>query len=200
MNQHLANQVRLAQQHMQAQMQARVGQRQQQPVNVGQCGGPGGPWSCAPNLPPLSNAPQILARDCAPLGVRVQASAGGALTTATIAPAAGAFYVFGVRSFNSEDEITIQSIRTSGSTVAYNAGPFDAASYNTIDCWCGVNWDCITTTTPLQIQFNSIGSPSTPPFLNLTLFGRFVQGFNVCYPGFPNPFVPMPPSSAPSGF
>jgi hypothetical protein len=191
MNQ-MAQQVRIAQANLQQAMRQQaaslaVGQRAQAPASVGQCGPT--PWNCSPNLPPLPmQANQLLTRDCAPLGIRVQASTAGALTTATIAPSAGAYYIFGVRSFNGEDEITIQTIRTAGSTVAMNAGPFDAAAYNTIDCWCGVDWGCITTTTPLTIQFNSVGSPSTPPFLNWVLFGRFVQGWNTCYVGIPSPF------------
>ena len=195
----MAHQVRLAQQQMQAQMNARASVGARQPVAVGQCGP--SPWNCGPGMPAIPpgmmvQPNQLLARDCAPLGLRVQASTGGALTTATIAPSAGLYYIFGVRSFNSEDEVQIQSIRTSGSTIAMNAGPFDAAAYNTIDCWCGVNWGCISTTNPLTVQFNSVGSPSTPPFLNWVLFGRFIQGWNTCYPGLPDPFqgsgVPFP--------
>ena len=127
----MAHQVRLAQQQMQAQMNARASVGARQPVAVGQCGP--SPWNCGPGMPAIPpgmmvQPNQLLARDCAPLGLRVQASTGGALTTATIAPSAGLYYIFGVRSFNSEDEVQIQSIRTSGSTIAMNAGPFDAAA------------------------------------------------------------------------
>lgn len=205
MSQALQQQVRLAQQIALLQQQQRtpaaVGQRQQAPVAVGQCGGGPTPWNCAPNMPMLANASpgQILARDCAPLGIRAQALAGGAATIATVTPTAGLFYVYGVASCNSCEEIQVNTVQTAGSTIAMNAGPFDSAAYNTVDCWCAVNWGCISPQNPGTINFQSIGSPSTPPYLLWTLFGRFIQGWNTCYPGLPDPYVPVPGSGVPVG-
>jgi hypothetical protein len=203
MNQ-LQQQVQLAQQIARLQQQMRgtpaVGQRREAPVAVGQCGPT--PWAnCAPNVVPIGNANpgQILAVQCSPLGIRAQALAGGAATLATVAPTAGIYQIYGVASCNSCEEIQVNSVQTAGSTIAFNAGPFDSAAYNTVDCWCSVNWGCVSPQNPGTINFQSIGSPSTAPFLLWTLFGLFTQGWQTCYPGLPNPFVPVPPSNIPPG-
>lgn len=192
-----ARQVKLAQQ------QVRVGQalrrapaQAQQPVNVAGCGGFGQNimsegWgdpslpNAAPRVPPelLVNPYQILQNFYSPLGFRAQAAAGGALTTVSVFPTQGLFFGAGIRTFNQPDEILIQRISAAGADIALNAGPFDAAAYNTIECFCPIDVGCFQRNDPLTISFSSIGTPSVAPFLNGVIFGTQQQSYKACYPG-----------------
>lgn len=142
----------------------------------------------APWVPPqaLVNPYQVLQQNYTPLGFRVQAnSPAGTSTTIVIAPNQGLFYIAGIRAFNQPDEIEILRVSTGGADIARNAASFDFAAYNTIECFCPVEWGCISNQSPMTLTFASIGTPSTAPFINGVLFGTYQQSFNSCYPGLP---------------
>jgi hypothetical protein len=186
----------------------RVMGRQSNPVSVGACGSP---WDATagygtgqyglqygvnqnfyPSLPQnapnagafLVNPNQVLQQNYSPLGLRFQAVA-GQTTNVELAPTHGLYYIAGIRTFVQPDVIFIERVSTGGADLARNAGPFDAASYNTVECFCPVDWGCISSQQPMQIAFSAVGTPSVQPFLNLSLFGTQQQSFNSCYPGLP---------------
>lgn len=133
----------------------------------------------------LVNPCQVIQQNYTPLGFRIQAnSPAGTSTTIIISPnSGGMFYVAGIRIFNQPDEIEILRISSGGADIARNAASFDAAAYNTLECFCPVDWGCISNQSPMTLTFASIGNPSTAPFINGVLFGTFQQSWNSCYPG-----------------
>lgn len=144
----------------------------------------------APWVPPqaMVNPYQVIQQNYTPLGFRVQANTpAGSATTIIIAPNnGGLFYISGIRSFNQPDEIEILRISSGGADIARNAASFDFAAYNTIECFCPVDWGCISNQSPMTLTFASIGNPSIAPFINGVLFGTFQQSWNSCYPGLPS--------------
>jgi hypothetical protein len=139
----------------------------------------------APNVqnPLLVNPFQVIQQNYSPLGTRTTIAIGGVVTQIDIAPNTGLFYIAGVRSCNDCDEVDIIRVISGGADVARNAGTFDAAAYNTIECFCPVDWGVITHNQPLQIQAMPVGTPSAAPVLNWTLFGTQQQSWNSAYPG-----------------
>lgn len=221
----MQRQIRMAQNQMR-QHKARVGQRGQQPVNVGACGSPwqpspfyAGQWGAqwgpnvphsdvvpqnAPNVPPqmLASPTDIIRANQTSFSIRAQAAANNAVVTVEGNPIAGLFYTSAVRSCNECNEIDIQTITTGGSSINRLAGPTDAVAWNTIECQCPVDWGCISSQNPIRISFSAVGTPSVAPFLTLILFGTRDESFNSCYPGLPAAVGLLPgaygwPSNAP---
>jgi hypothetical protein len=139
----------------------------------------------APNVqsPLLVHPLQVIQQNYSPIGIRNQLEVGGAVLQIEVSPNHGLFYIAGVRSGNDFNEITIIRVTTGGADIARNAGAFDAAAYNTIECFCPVDWGVISAMQPLVIQAVPIGTPSSAPWLNWTLFGTQQQSFNSAYPG-----------------
>jgi len=139
----------------------------------------------APNVqaPLLVNPFQVIQQNYSPLGIRDAVEVGGVVTQIEVAPNHGLFYIAGVRSGNDFNEVTIIRVTTGGADIARNAGSFDAAAYNTIECFCPVDWGVISQNQPLIITAQPIGTPSVAPVLNWTLFGTQQQSWNSAYPG-----------------
>jgi hypothetical protein len=125
-----------------------------------------------------------IVRDEAALGICVEANVpAGCLTTILVTPENGSnFHVKGVRSLNVPGEIEIVRIADSTGDIAFNAGPFDSASYS-LDVpsnlaklaehngYYEVPWGAITGENPIMITFRSLGTPAMSPYLRWTLFG-----------------------------
>ncbi len=142
----------------------------------------------APHVPPdkIVRSDQILAEAYAPLGIRQTAAAvAGTGTTLLIAPIAGLFSINGVKSSNDADEIDITLIHTSNSSVQRNAGTFDWAAFNTVECFCPVDWGCVSQQAPLRLTFTAVSVGTTPPVMSGTLWGVKYESFNSCYAGIP---------------
>jgi hypothetical protein len=133
----------------------------------------------------LVNPYQVIQSNYVPLGVDMSVTADGAAVTGSFFPTHGLYYIAGIRVCNECDEIEIVRITTGGSDLARNAGAFDAAAYNTIECFCPVDWGCISQQNPLNLTARAKGTPSVAPTLTAILFGTHQQGFNTCYPGLP---------------
>lgn len=140
------------------------------------------PWV---NPAGLVNPYQVIQQNYSPLGIRMPLPGGGAPATLSAFPNHGLFYIAGVRVCNECDEVDIIRITTGGADLARNAAPFDAAAYNTIECFCPVDWGCISKEQPLNITAAAVGTPSVGPTLNAILFGTQQQSWNSCYPGLP---------------
>ena len=179
-----------------------VGQRptETEMLALGACGSPWLPMrpgaapsnpslpTFAPHVPPdkVVRSDQVLAEAYAPLGVRQTAAAvAGTITTLLIAPIAGLFSINGVKSCNPCDEIDITLIHTSNSSVQRNAGTFDWAAFNTVECFCPVDWGCTSQQAPLRLSFTAVTVGSTPPVMSGTLWGVKYESFNSCYAGIP---------------
>lgn len=132
----------------------------------------------------LVNPYQVIQQNYSPLGIRMPLMTTGP-STVSIFPNHGLFYIAGVRVCNECDEVDIIRITTGGADLARNAAPFDAAAYNTIECFCPVDWGCISKEQPLNITAEPVGTPSVAPTLNAILFGTQQQSWNSCYPGLP---------------
>lgn len=140
------------------------------------------PWI---NAAGLVNPYQVIQQNYSPLGIRFALPLNGDAATISVFPNHGLYYIAGVRVCNECDEVEIVRVTTGGADLARNAAPFDAAAYNTIECFCPVDWGCISKEQPLNLTARSVGTASVPTVLNAILFGTQQQSWNSCYPGLP---------------
>lgn len=190
MSQMLRRQLALAQQRLQGQRPA-VGR---QAVNVAGCNSDYGcnivPGAGQYGAQRVVTPDQVIQKNYAPFSITAQAAA--AEQTVQASPRAGIAQICGVRSCNDAMEVTINGIRTAGVALDQLAGPTDASAWNTVECFCPVNWGCVSPQQQLEVDFVQFGSPSPSPFLCLIVFTTWVQAVDSCYPG-----LPLPPSSVP---
>lgn len=155
-------------------------------------GGPGQAWTpigqfqSLPNLaPPVANlmGPGTTLRQyLAPCSIIVQLEALGASTNLEISAAGGAiFWGLGLRSLNDPNTVIVNSIETG--SIDYDLIPcdgVDSAYWATDDCFCPFPIGCFTNVSPLRVEFSAFGTPSTRPFLNLTVVGTRDGSLNDC--------------------
>jgi hypothetical protein len=125
------------------------------------------------------------------------------------------FYGCCARSFNGAGEVGIISIFSGANDVDLlcpGSGSLDINYFNTNgnECCCPFDFGCFSSFFPLIMEFEAIGAPSVPPLINMVIGGSRAQGGNACafwpglwglpMPGQPGSSVPVPGSSAPSGF
>jgi len=145
-------------------------------AGLGQGGFPAGVQGCAP-------APAVpagmLQQNCSvyqecfvPLGIRFGVDTAGNIYPAnqiglapdpTLAapgfqlfPRNGNFWIFGVKFFCPPGEVVFDSVITGDSDWNHLLGPTDCATWNTIECFCPVNWGCISITNPLRMTARAV--------------------------------------------
>ncbi|MCK5649752.1 MAG: hypothetical protein KAJ42_00175 [Gemmatimonadetes bacterium] len=150
-------------------------------AGLGQGGFPAGVQGCAP-APAVP--PPLLQQDCSvyqecfvPLGIAFGVDQAGNIYSDTLIgqapnPALGApgyqlfprngnFWIFGVRFFTDVNFVVIESVITGDSDWNHLLGPVDPATWNVDECFCPVNWGCISITNPLRITARSIDTIAT---------------------------------------
>jgi hypothetical protein len=166
------------------------------------------PQNCPP-VPAAQGPGPVLRQRDAPLSAVVQVEEVGSPTCIELCCKGGSvFYGSGFRSLNDPFQVMIESI-TSGS-LNYDlicGDAIDAAYWNTDDCWCAMEFGCITCISPVTICFSAFGTPSVLPYINVVIVGCRDSGWMDCgyrpdfYPpgyGWPGA-VPVPPGGGGGG-
>ena len=149
----------------------------------------GAPWGGLPN------EPQPFLQDAALIAVQVQPDDNDPITV-QVSCGNSLFYGCCARSFNGAGEVNLLSIFSGSSDVDLlcpGSGGLDINFFNTNgnECCCPFDFGCFSSFFPLILEFEPIGAPSTPPFINMVIGGSRLQGGNACafwpglYPGFP---------------
>jgi hypothetical protein len=167
-----------------------VGARYNQPASVGACSMYSGPGCDSGNCPttpgnyPAQVPPMppnsVIQNTMSPCGVRGTVPTSGASVTFQISPI-GYYYICGVRTFNNANTVDVVTLIGGQSTVQLNACAFDAAAYNTNECFCPVDWGCASQTTPFEITVQAVSTQTVAPTFTAVLFGCWQQALG-CYP------------------
>lgn len=187
------------------QMQARMAQGQGQGLAVPQganaanlAGCDNGQCMTSPYEQPFAGYPQyggVGVQTAALIGVTASfatdAGADGTLT-AEISCAARLFNGCGARAFNGPFEVSLISGVSGFDDRNLFCTPIDLNYFNTNGngCYCEFDWGCFSQLAPLILTFAVIGTPSTPPLVNLVIAGQSLSGGDACsfwpgmYPGF----------------
>jgi hypothetical protein len=150
--------------------------------------------------------PMPFVQDAALIAVQVQPDDNEPITV-QVSCGNSLFYGCCARSFNGPGEVNILSIFSGSSDVDLlcpGSGGLDINFFNTNgnECCCPFDFGCFSSFFPLILEFDPIGTPSTPPFINMVIGGSRLQGGNACafWPGlFPGVPPMAPPSGAPVG-
>lgn len=109
-------------------------------------------------------------------------------------PRVGTFTIFGVKFFNDPGVAEITAIQASDNDTNQILSPTDTAAWNTDDCFCPVNWGCVSTTSPLRIAARAVTQEQTPTVqaVNGAAWGIRTQSFGTCGPYGPAYGMPVP--------
>jgi len=172
-------------------------------AGYGQGGFPAGVAGCAPApaVPPqIATQRGDLYTNCfVPLGVEFGVDGNGNIYPASqigqpVAGATGAapgfqvfvrngvFWIFGFKSFCGPGVVELDSVITGDSDWNHLLGPTDCATWNTDQCFCPVNWGCVSITNPARITARSVsGSTVVEPFRG-SLWGIRASSNYACGP------------------
>jgi len=71
-------------------------------------------------------------------------------------PRNGNFWIFGLKIFTEPNVAEFNVVQTGDSDWNHMLGNVDVATWNTTECFCPVNWGCISITNPLRIQARAL--------------------------------------------
>jgi hypothetical protein len=74
-------------------------------------------------------------------------------------PRNGLFYIFGFKTFSDPRVVQLDSSITGDSDYNHLLSSTDAATWNTDECFCPVNWGCISTSNSLKLQAHAVVNP-----------------------------------------
>ena len=116
-------------------------------------------------------------------------------------PRNGNFWIFGLKIFTDPNIAEFNVVQTGDSDWNHMLGNVDVATWNTTECFCPVNWGCISITNPLRIQARAVAGGDTVQGVRGACWGirRSSVGtcgpFNGCaIPGVGAPAVPGVPA------
>jgi hypothetical protein len=99
----------------------------------------------------------------------------------SIFPRNGLFYIFGVKFFSGPGLVELDSSVTGDSDYNHRLGSTDIASWNTVECFCPVNWGCISVSNPLRLQAHALTGTLVQPVTG-TAWGIRRSALNACSP------------------
>lgn len=94
----------------------------------------------------------------------------------------GIMPIFGFKCFGGPNQVVFTSVSSADSDTNYLQSETDCATWNTTDCFCRVDWGCVSITNPIRIQARSIGDPSLIVAVRGTLWGTRASSLNSCGP------------------
>lgn len=178
-------------------------------AGLGQAAFPGGVQGCgpAPAVPAemLQQAGSVYQECFVPLGIRFGVDSAGNIYPASLIggapdpgqaapgfqlfPRNGNYWIFGVKFFIAAGNVEFDSVITGNSDWNHLLGPTDAATWNTIECFCPVNWGCISITNPLRMTARAINGATTVVGVNGSAWGIRRSSVGTCGPfnGMPLP-------------
>jgi len=114
-------------------------------------------------------------------------------------PRNGNFWIFGLKIFTDPNVAEFNVVQTGDSDWNHMLGNVDVATWNTTECFCPVNWGCISITNPLRIQARALTGGGVVQGVRGACWGirRSSNGscgpFNGCaIPGAPGMGAPAP--------
>jgi len=98
-------------------------------------------------------------------------------------------WIGGWKLFNDPGEVMIEALFSGDSDTNQIMGEFDAATYNTDNCWCPVNFGCISSIASLRIGARALTDgavPGTPAVIGVTgtIWGVRTSSMFSCGPQF----------------